>query len=200
VKRPPSSSNSKTGRAASDHDNQNKNNTDDDAAGVSHPPHTAATPPPPTTTTTVHGCMFRPTSPVKLFATLQDEELRKILKDSSSSNSSNDDADHVVHQHWSMDHCWTLREMMGLDRMSGIYEETNSANVNAAASCGGMDFVLITTYLLDVDFLISELPELVDCPTTIIVYHYKNPRYDVLFFQQQGPPSHCLTLSVSSKL
>jgi hypothetical protein len=124
------------------------------------------------------GCRFHPSrSPIKLFATKQDEELRQRLHlvagggsgDRQSSSSSHGTADGPQHpqereqQHWSFNHCWTFREMLGLDRMWG------------AINGGGIDFVVIGTYILDVDFLIAEVPELMDVPLVVVVYQHRDP-------------------------
>jgi hypothetical protein len=83
----------------------------------------------------LEGCMLHPTSPIKLFATYQDETVRKSLADTPNI---------LIRDHWSYQHCWTLREMMGLDRFSGICQEGQDAN--AVASDGlGIDFVLVQT-------------------------------------------------------
>lgn len=55
----------------------------------------------------IEGCMLQPTNPIKIFATEQDEHLRD-----------GEDPKREL-----FEHCWTLREMMGLDRFSGICRE-----------------------------------------------------------------------------
>ena len=115
------------------------------------------------------GCMLHPTpSPIKLFATRQDEQLRETLPSANS----------LSQKHWSYEHCWTLREMMGLDRFSGLLTErfpvsTSSATTTPAPAASsnknltlkknsgcGIDWCLITTYLLDVSDLLNDLKEL----------------------------------------
>mmetsp|Transcript_19868 Transcript_19868/g.46551 ORF Transcript_19868/g.46551 Transcript_19868/m.46551 type:complete len:875 (+) Transcript_19868:139-2763(+) len=38
----------------------------------------------------------------------------------------------------------------------------------------GIDWIFLTTYILDVDFLLNELPELVHVPIVVLLYHYKD--------------------------
>jgi tyrosyl-DNA phosphodiesterase-1 len=119
-----------------------------------------------TTANALPGCMLRPmTAPIKIFATHQDEALRKTLPESAQEN------------HWVFQHCWTLREMMGLDRFSALL--TEGIENQGRPTCNpdeniGIDFVFITTYILDVDCLLSEIPELVHVPTVVIIYDYKD--------------------------
>jgi tyrosyl-DNA phosphodiesterase 1 len=113
----------------------------------------------------MEGCMHSPTSPIKLFATRQDEALRQSLDNTSSSR---------MYDHWSYQHCWTLREMMGLDRFSGISQEGQGDGSDDI----GIDFVLVATYILDVNCLFAELPELAFVPNIIIIYEYKDPDPD----------------------
>ena len=119
------------------------------------------------------GCMLDPSpSPIKLFATKQDEELRQERlhhpNGSPPSGATNwqQQQQQEQEQHWSFVHCWTFREMMGLDRMWG------------PMNGGGIDFVVIGTYILDVDFLLAELPELLDVPVVVVLYQYKDPSLD----------------------
>ncbi|KAL3906884.1 MAG: hypothetical protein SGILL_009095, partial [Bacillariaceae sp.] len=114
------------------------------------------------TATTIPGCMLRPKAPIKIFATHQDEELRQTLPLPQAQN------------HWVYHHCWTLREMMGLDRFAGLLTEGDNIQSSSTDENNiGIDFVLVTTFLLSVDCLFSEMPELVHVPTVVIVYDYK---------------------------
>ena len=80
-------------------------------------------------------------SPIKIFATKQDEDLRtKWTED-----------------HWSYSHCWTLREILGMD-----------SDVNE-----GIDWMVISNFVIDFDFLLEELPELLSIPTVLVVYGSK---------------------------
>jgi tyrosyl-DNA phosphodiesterase 1 len=116
----------------------------------------------------IDGCMLRPKNPIKLFATDQDEHLRNMLKNDPTKES-----------HYVYEHCWTLREMLGLDRFAGICQEGLSLEQRAKADAGiGIDFMLIATYILDVDCLYSELPEVAYVPTVIVIYEHKDPSRD----------------------
>jgi hypothetical protein len=117
----------------------------------------------------LNGCMLRPSpSPIKLFATRQDEQLRATLPPPSWLSN--------TQAHWSYEHCWTVREMMGFDRFSGLLTEQPPAvgidnNMNGSTTekklrqqdiqGTGIDWVLITTYLLNVSELLADIPELV---------------------------------------
>lgn len=111
-------------------------------------------------------CRLDPSqSPIKLFATKQDEELRQrvnLVADNRSSGKNRPQNQNEQQEHWSFHHCWTFREMFGLDRMWG------------AINGGGIDFVVIGTYLLDLDFLIDEIPELLDVPLVVVVCNHRD--------------------------
>ncbi len=120
---------------------------------------------------TVDGCMLTPQIPIKLFATDRDKgvrrRLRRKMKANATSEIKEDDHDNY-RNHWSNLHCWTFREMLGLDRFSGVSENSNTAN------SFGIDWIFITTYILDLDFLLTELPELADIKIVVVVYQYKD--------------------------
>lgn len=101
-------------------------------------------------------CMFHPKpSPIKLFATKQDEVLRqKLLSRSYSHSHSSDKYDEHDHQ-WVFSHCWTLREMLGLD--GGLEDET-------------IDFLVISNFMIDFDFILEEIPEVVSIPNVLVIY------------------------------
>mmetsp|Transcript_44901 Transcript_44901/g.108974 ORF Transcript_44901/g.108974 Transcript_44901/m.108974 type:complete len:690 (+) Transcript_44901:38-2107(+) len=138
----------------------------------------------------IPGCMLRPKpSPIKLFATRQDEQLRETLPSNALSQ-----------KHWSLEHCWTLREMMGLDRFSGLLTEKLPVSVPSGSSSGttttttataknnnstvkknsgcGIDWCLITTYLLNVSDLLEDLKELFEIPNVVVVYEYMESERD----------------------
>jgi len=119
---------------------------------------------PPTQNNVIDGCMLTPKNPIKIFATDRDKATRRRLRRQMTNVTSNTN----VLNHWSYFHCWTYREMLGFDRFSGLRTETDPTNGV------GIDWIFITTYLLNVDFLLNELPELVDIPIVVIIYHYKD--------------------------
>jgi hypothetical protein len=88
-------------------------------------------------------CLLDPLlSPIKLFATKQEQALRK----------------HHSSDHWSFTECWTLREMLGVD---GSLDEP-------------IDFLVISNFIVDFDFLLEEIPELVSIPRVLVVYGHKD--------------------------
>ena len=95
------------------------------------------------------GCMLRPKNPIKIFATDRDIDRRKSSSRNRSSNlSQNIDT-----------HCYTLREMVGLDRFKDI-------------SSSGIDWIFITTFTLNISFLLKEIPELKDIQTVVICFQH----------------------------
>ncbi|KAG7349160.1 tyrosyl-DNA phosphodiesterase [Nitzschia inconspicua] len=113
----------------------------------------------------IDGCMLTPQNPIKIFATHQDEQKRKSMK-----------TDPDKERHYTFEHCWTLREMMGLDRFSGIcHEGLTMEQLTKRDATIGIDFVLVATYILNVDCLYSELPELTHVPNVVVIYEYKDP-------------------------
>jgi tyrosyl-DNA phosphodiesterase-1 len=76
-------------------------------------------------------------SPIKIYATKQDEEMRK---------------EHTT-DHWTYTHCWTLREMLGLNLDEAI------------------DWMVISNFIIDFDFLLEEIPELVSIPNSVLVIY-----------------------------
>lgn len=89
-------------------------------------------------TGTIH-CMMNPTSPIKLFATRQDMQLRKY---------------HPEKDHWSYTQCWTLRELLGVD---GTVRER-------------IEWLVVSNFIVDFEFLLEEVPELLSIPTVLVVY------------------------------
>jgi tyrosyl-DNA phosphodiesterase-1 len=113
--------------------------------------------PPGDTTKTAQSRILRP-SPIKLMATQQDEDVRKLHYEKTNNT-----------DHWSYQHCWTLREMLGLDRH--ILEDDEYG-----AGDNRIDWMVISNYIVDFHFLLSELPELVSIPTVLVVYgHADDP-------------------------
>ena len=106
------------------------------------------------TTNQPQHCMLDPSpSPIKLFATKQEQALRK--------QHSSD--------HWSFTECWTLREMLGVD---GSLDEP-------------IDFLVLSNFIVDFDFLLDEIPELVSIPRVLVVYGHKD--------NSEGPWRQCCT-------
>jgi tyrosyl-DNA phosphodiesterase 1 len=77
-------------------------------------------------------------TPIKLFATLQDESER------SSRNPNKN--------HWSYTQCQTLREMLRIEGSDAI------------------EWMVVSTYLIDFEFLLYEIPELLTVPTCVVFY------------------------------
>ena len=87
--------------------------------------------------------------PIKLFATYQDEQIRHG-KDRS---------------HWSNLHCWTLRELLGLDH--------NPNDILLHENRERIDFMIISNFMMDIDYLTQEeAPELLSIPTTLVFYNH----------------------------
>lgn len=83
-------------------------------------------------------CMLNPSpSPIKIYATIQDEEMRK----------------NYATDHWTYTQCWTLREILGINLGESI------------------DWMVISNFVIDLNFLLEELPELLSIPNTLVVYH-----------------------------
>lgn len=80
-------------------------------------------------------------APIKLFATAQDLQERQRSGDPN---------------HWSRSQCLTLREMIGYD-----------GDLNGGAS---IEWMILSNFLVDLDFLLEEMPELLSVPRTIVFY------------------------------
>jgi tyrosyl-DNA phosphodiesterase-1 len=120
-------------------------------------------------------------TPIKLFATLQDEEIRgrhckssstaaaaaaKTSDGSDDDDEYEDDFDKNCHR---LEFCWTLREMLGLD----VHPQHDSLHVVAAhptTTSPSVDWIVIANYIIDFDFLLQEIPELVSFPRVVIIY------------------------------
>lgn len=142
------------------------------------------------------GCMLNPRHPIKIFATDRDKTVRRRLRRSLANSpiksndvnmnvntTSNDNSvrrlehDYDYNHHWSTFHCWTFREMLGFDRFSDLRQQQHHQQQRKSClvpNAVGIDWIFITTYILDVDFLLNELPELVDVPIVVVVYQYKD--------------------------
>ena len=150
---------------------------------------------------TIEGCMMNPKHPIKLFATDQDKATRKSLRRelaTKQENSSNQDQNS---NHWSNFHCWTFREMLGFDRFSGLRHEPppSPSSKIVVKDTVGIDFIFITTYLLDIDFLLTEIPELVTIPIVVVVYQYMHESLSgrqERWVQQASSLGHSLTFLV----
>jgi len=88
--------------------------------------------------------------PIKLFATYQDEQTRIQQAQSSPS-------------HWSFLHCWTLRELLGLDQNpNDLRHETEQ-----------IDFLILSNFMIDLEYFFQEeAPELLSIPTIVVFYHH----------------------------
>lgn len=86
-------------------------------------------------------------TPIKLFATRSDViEREKHAGDMD---------------HWSRSQTWTLREMLGFD---------------GNRPHGSIDWLVICNYLIDFDFLLDEIPELIStCPVLVFYGHADTP-------------------------
>ena len=89
--------------------------------------------------------------PIKLFATKQDISLRKKNKGEDKRK---------THPAWTQ--CWTLREMIGVEKTQGNERDDS------------IDWLVISNYIVDFEFLLDELPELLSVPTTVVFYGSKD--------------------------
>ena len=89
--------------------------------------------------------------PIKLFATRQDISLRKKNKDEDKRK---------THPSWTQ--CWTLREMIGVGKYQGNDDHDT------------IEWIFISNYLIDFEFLLRELPELLSIPTAVVIYGSKD--------------------------
>ena len=157
------------------------------------------------TNNAIDGCMMNPQNPIKIFATDRDKIIRRRLRRKSASRtgistSDSKDEEEGNRRHWSNFHCWTFREMLGFDRFSGVRKEPrpnykNQPKPNAL----GIDWIFITTYIMDVDFLLNELPELIHVPIVVIVYQYKDfslSGREENWIEQASSKGHSLTFLV----
>jgi tyrosyl-DNA phosphodiesterase-1 len=80
-------------------------------------------------------------APIKLFATHQDLHVRTLTSDP---------------EHWSRSQCLTLREMLGYD-----------GSLNGRAT---IDWMVVSNFLIDFEFLINEIPELLSLPRCVVFY------------------------------
>ena len=150
----------------------------------------------------IDGCMKNPKHPIKLFATDQDKATRKSLRREVATKQENSTSNNVNYDnHWSNFHCWTFREMLGFDRFSGLRHEPppSPSSKIIVKDAIGIDFMFITTYLLDIDFLLTELPELVNIPIVVVVYQYMHESLSgrqERWVQQASSLGHSLTFLV----
>ena len=90
--------------------------------------------------------------PIKLFSTRRRDGSSYSSTSSSSSSSSSSSLLLLNRQH-----CQSLREMLGFGCQS---------------SSSSIGFVVVYNYLIDFDFFLEEIPELLSCPKTIVFYGY----------------------------
>jgi tyrosyl-DNA phosphodiesterase 1 len=115
--------------------------------------------------------------PIKLFATQQD----MILRQTKPKN------------HFCWTHCWTLREMLGLDRnasaatAAAVVQEDGAPTTTTTSSTStattftttdpfaydAIEWLVVSNFQIDFTFLVEELPELLSIPTTVVVYDNK---------------------------
>jgi tyrosyl-DNA phosphodiesterase-1 len=93
------------------------------------------------------------TIPIKLFATVSDESIRKDQQDPS---------------HWSRTHCWTLREMLDLTRP--------------------IQWLVLGNYLLNPDFLLDDIPDLISIPNLTVFYGVEERSLD--YWKEANPTAH----------
>jgi tyrosyl-DNA phosphodiesterase-1 len=80
-------------------------------------------------------------APIKLFCTLSDQAERRMHPNDKN--------------HWSRTQCLTLREMLGFDD-----ESSKSA----------IEWLIIGNFIINFDFLLDEIPELLSVPQTTVLY------------------------------
>jgi tyrosyl-DNA phosphodiesterase-1 len=85
-----------------------------------------------------------PAAPMKLFCTLSDEAERRA---------------HTDKNHWSRSQCWTLREMLGYD-----------SNSSSESTPRHIEWLVIGNYLIDFDYLLDEIPELLSISNVVVFY------------------------------
>jgi tyrosyl-DNA phosphodiesterase 1 len=83
-------------------------------------------------------------TPIKLFATSHDEHARTQHRATDNGNNS---------RHWSWSQCRTLREMLRIDDSSTT-----------------IDWLVIANYMIDFDYMLDEIPELLSVKHVVIVY------------------------------
>lgn len=88
-------------------------------------------------------------APVKLFCTLSDEAERRA---------------HTDKNHWSRTQCWTLREMLGYDNNS------TTDSFSSTSTARHIEWLVVGNYLIDFDFLLDEIPELLSIPNVVVFY------------------------------
>ncbi|KAL7579337.1 hypothetical protein ACA910_014013 [Epithemia clementina (nom. ined.)] len=91
--------------------------------------------------------------PIKLFATSQDLENRKKHVQDYAAD----------HHHWSYSQCETLREVLGLERSLG-------SGCTTHAPTKRIDWIVISNYMIDFEFLLDQVPELISLPRVVIFY------------------------------
>ena len=94
-------------------------------------------------------------SPIKLLATPQDLQLRRSITDKS-------------HGCWSQ--CQTLHEL--------VFGNTNDATTTSGSSSSSPQWMVVSNYLIDFNYLQRQLPELWKIPKVLIVHsqHVPSPR------------------------
>ena len=151
----------------------------------------------------VDGGMLNPRNPIKIFATDRDKLVRRRLRKSLATTDRVSRKEEEYRIHWSTFHCWTFREMLGFDRFSGLrrqqQQQQQQQKVSLVENCVGIDWIFLTTYILDVDFLLNELPELVHVPIVVILYHYKDESSsgrEAAWIQRAATANRCLVFLV----
>jgi tyrosyl-DNA phosphodiesterase-1 len=91
-----------------------------------------------------------PAAPMKLFCTLSDEAERRA---------------HTDKNHWSRTQCWTLREMLGYDN-----DNDNNFSSNSTSPARHIEWLVVGNYLIDFDYLLDEIPELLSIPNVVVFY------------------------------
>ncbi len=105
--------------------------------------------------------------PIKLLATHEDEKARKIHWEQTANRLD-----------WSYSQCWTLREMLGLDR-----------HIDDNYGDDKIDWLVISNFIVDFDFLLSELPEIVCIPSVIVIYGHADDADGINKWRQRATNS-----------
>lgn len=116
-------------------------------------------------------------SPFRLFSTIQDEKIResgrtltgKIKENSFEGRASENDKEQQPlacrspNSH--LEYCLTLRQFVGVDEDS----------TNPLLAKGPIEWIVIVNFIIDFDFLLDEIPEIVSIPKVIFFFQVGDP-------------------------